>query len=331
MSQAATPSLALNHGGGSIPQVGLGTWQAPHGEVGNAVKTAIQNGYRHLDCASCYLNEDEIGDTLEDVFRQGTVSREELFITSKLNNPYHHKEHVRPHLEKTLLDLKLDYVDLYLMHWPVAFAYEPYDASRRGFDESYDPINCTHSQAVMNGQSKIDSTVSIRETWQAMEELVDAGLAKAIGVSNFPAILIHDLLTYARIKPAVNQVELHPYLQQPSLVRYCASLGIVVEAYSPLGAGAFKRDDEPTVLQDPILKEIAAKRGKTVAQVALRWAIQRGTVVIPKSVKEHRIRENLDVSGWALHEEDMQAIARIDLNHHYLRPRDWYGIPIFSA
>jgi len=299
--------------------LGLGTWKSEKGEVEKSLVSAIDIGYRHIDGASNYLNEAEIGDALSSLFEKGVVKREDLFITSKLNNPYHHKEHVRDHLLKTLKDLKLEYLDLWLMHWPVAFAYVPYDQNRRGFADDYDP-----------NTPKIDNTVSVQETWRAMEEVYNEGLVRAIGVANFSGSILHDLLTYAKVKPAVNQVELHPYLQQTELVKYCHDNDIVVEAYSPLGTPGFKKENAPTVLEDSTLVEIGKKYGKTSAQVSLRWALQRGTIPLPKSVNPERLRQNFSVFDFSLSEEDMKKIKSIDKNYRYLQPFDWYGIPLFG-
>jgi len=317
-------------GGKIIPPIGLGTWQAEKGEVAKSITSAIEAGYRHIDCASNYLNEAEIGDVLADLFEKGVVKREDLFITSKLNNPYHHKEHVRGHLLKTLKDLKLDYLDLWLMHWPVAFVYVPYDKDRRGFDDSYDPDGCSGVDLSFNNGSKIDSTVSVQETWTAMEEIYTEGLVRAIGVANFSSAILHDLLTYAKVKPEVNQFELHPYLQQNELVHFCRSRNIVVEGYSPLGTPAFKEKHEPSVLEDPTLNSLAKKYGKTPAQICLRWAVQRGTIPLPKSVNPDRLRSNISVFDFSLTQEEMLLIKSIDKNFRYLRPFDWYGIPLFS-
>jgi len=323
-------NVTLNTGA-KLPQVGLGTWQAKKGEVSAAVKHAIEvSGYRHIDCASNYLNEDEIGDTLTDLFKRGVVKREDLFLTSKLNNPYHHREHVKPHLQKTLKDLNVEYLDLWLMHWPVAFAYVPYDQEKRGFADDYDPNGCSKVDLSKYGGSRIDRTVTIRETWEAMEECYNAGLVKAIGISNFNSGLIHDLLTYAKVKPAVLQVELHPYLQQNQLVAYCQKEGIAVEGYSPLGTSGFKKENEPSVLQDSVLNEIGKKHNKSSAQVALRWAVQRGTVALPKSVNADRVTQNFQVFDFKLTDEEMESIKNIDKGYRFLRPFDWYGIPLFQ-
>jgi len=258
------------------------------------------------------------------------VKREELFLTSKLDNPYHHREHVRLALEKTLKDLNVKYLDLYLMHWPVAYLYVPYDQNRRGFHEGYDTIGLSEIDLSKNGGSVIDSTVSIRETWEALEECVKAGLVKAIGVSNFTAVLIHDLLTYAKIRPAVCQVELHPYLHQNLLIDFCNKRGIVVEAYSALGSGDFKKPNDPSVLADPELAKLGKKYGKSPAQIALKWATQRGTVALAKSVHPKRLVENLSIFDFELSADDMAVITKLDRDFHFLRPYEWYQIPLFG-
>jgi len=316
--------------GHKIPSLGLGTWLSKNHEVGNAVKLAIKMGYRHIDCAQNYLNEMEIGDTLTELFKEGVVKREELFITSKLNNNYHHREHVEPILNKTLKDLNIEYLDLWLMHWPVAFQYVPYDHNVRGYDDKYDPDGCSQIDLKKFGGSKIDTTVTIRETWEAMEEMVKKGKVKSIGISNFTAPLIHDLLTYAKIKPTVNQVESHIYLQQPKLHSYLKSQNILFECYSPLGAGTFKKNDEPSVLKDEHIEKLAEKHKKSPAQICLRFQIQRGCVVIPKSVNEKRLKENSELFDFQLSEGEMKEISKLDRNYRFLDPSEWYNIPLFG-
>jgi len=327
--------------------IGLGTFAGtrktcitPRGVVGKSIEEAIEiHGYRQLDCAQNYLNEDEIGDAVANVLARGKVTRNELFVTSKLNNPYHHREHVLPALQKTLLDLRMDYVDLFLIHWPVAFAYVPYDPKVRGFPMSYEPDDCSNvdlrTQPWVGGSRathpKVDMTVSIRETWEAMEMCVSAGLAKAIGVANFTVPLLHDLLTYAKIVPAVNQVETHPYGQQAGMLQFCKAQGIQLQAYSPLGYGEFKKDTERTVLTEPVIGEIARRIGKSPAQVVLRWHAQRGVCAIPKTIRENELRENLGIFQFTLSEKDMAAITSLDTNFHYLRPRDWFGLPLWDG
>ncbi|CAM9838355.1 unnamed protein product [Choristocarpus tenellus] len=324
MSQAI-PSKILSTGA-KLPVVGLGTWLATDGAVGPAVKEALRAGYRHIDCASNYFNEHEVGQALAESIQEGVVKREDVFITSKLNNPYHRREHVRPHLLKTLKDLGVDSLDLWLMHWPIAFKHVPFDVDKTG-EDAYLPGNPDDSGDGAN----IDRGVSIRETWEAMEACYDEGLVKAIGVANFNFGLLYDILSYARVKPAVNQVESHPYLQQNGLLSWQEKEGIVFEGYSPLGSGGFVEDSEPRVLDDPVLKRIGDKHGRSPAAVCIRWAVQRGTVTLPKSVTPSRIVENLaSVHEWELDEVDMDDIRALDRNYHYLRPIDWYGVPLFT-
>jgi len=222
-------------------------------------------------------------------------------------------------LKKTLSDLRLDYLDLYLIHWPVSFHFVDIDPNIRGYpDKAIDD----------SGDGKnIDSTVSVHETWRAMEALVDKGLVRHIGVSNFPFSLLHELLTSTRIHPAVNQVELHPYNQQRNLLKYCHKRGVHVQAYSPLGTPGYKENEEPTVLDDPVLFEMARKRGITVSQLCLMWALHRGTSVVAKSASEAHQRENIAVlqSAPPLSEEELGRIDGLDRGYRYFRPQDWWG------
>jgi len=296
-------------------------------------------GGRAIDAAQNYLNEQEIGDAIADCIDEGIVTREELFVSSKLNNPYHREEHVRPALEKTLLDLRLDYVDMYLMHWPTAFVHVPFDGTKRGFPESYEPDCCTGVTGVNWDPEEfekdwppphLDMGVTIHQTWNAMEQCADAGLARNIGVCNTKVTLLHELAKGGGRTPSVVQVECHPYNQQIGLLKYCRMNKIAFQPYSPLGYGAFKGDDEVTVLQNPVLGEIAKQHDKSTAQVVLRWHIQRGVNTCPFSLHENELRQNLSVGDWELSEEDMATIATIDKQFHYLRPDSWYGLPLWS-
>ena len=324
------PTKRLNNGM-DIPMLGLGTWEMgrvngngfEEGIIRNALTHAIKIGYRHIDCAQDYMNEVIIGDVLSDLFASNQISREELFITSKLNQAYHSKEHVRKQLLKTLKDLKLSYVDLFLIHWPFSFDFVDFDDDRRGYAHDYDSWSTT---------LKFPGT-PLRETWQAMEELVDEGLVKSIGVSNFNVQLLYDLMTYARIKPVMNQIELHPYNQQTNLVKFCHFAGIEVTAYSPLGTPANKESSDAILLDDKVLNEIAKKYEVSAAQVALKWNIQRGVIVISKSNDVDRISENKSLHHFELSDEEMNRIKGLDKNLRYLRPENWgttKNIPIFD-
>lgn len=301
----------LNNGQ-TIPVIGLGTWKAEPEKVGEAVRFAITKaGYRHIDCASIYRNEPEIGIAFDDIFK-GAIKREEIFVTSKLWNTEHKPEHVEPACKKTLTDLRLEYLDLYLMHWGIAF--------RHG--EDLEPVD-------KNGKVITDN-VSIQETWQAMESLVKKGLVKSIGVANFTTMMLVDLLTYAKVKPVMNQVELHPYNSQAELVEFCKYKEIGVTAYSPLGRQGVKTVAGPKLFDDPVIRQVADKYKKSPAQILLNWAIARGTVAIPKSITPGRIAENIDVFDFELTEADITAINGLNQNHRFVSPNEWWGIPYFA-
>ncbi|XP_077439916.1 aldo-keto reductase family 1 member A1-B isoform X2 [Vanacampus margaritifer] len=249
--------FAVLHTGRKMPLIGLGTWKSSPGQVKEAVKCALEAGYRHIDCAAIYGNEAEIGQALSEAFAQPHgVRREDVFVTSKLWNTRHHPEDVEPALMRTLRDLQLDYLDLFLIHWPYAF--------RRGED--------AFPRDSGDGSLLYD-VVDYRDTWGAMEELAAKGLVRAIGLSNFNKRQLDDVVAAARVKPAVLQVESHPYLAQTELLAHCRSLGVLMTAYSPLGSPdrAWKRPDEPTLMDEPAVAALALKYQKSPAQILLRW------------------------------------------------------------
>merc|ERR1712130_330760 len=291
-------SLALNNGM-KMPPLGLGTWKSKSGEVETAVEHALRKGYRHLDCAAFYGNEAEVG---AGIVASG-VARSEIFITSKLWNTKHHPEDVEAACRKTLEDLGLDYLDLYLIHWPVAF--------QRGEDGV--PKN-------EDGTIKYDNEIHPTTTWLAMEKLVEKGLTKSIGLSNFNSVQIADVLEKGSVKPVTNQVECHPYLGQAKLFDFCKERGITITAYSPLGSPdrLWAQPGEPLLLEDPKIKAIAAKHSKSPAQVLIRWQVQRGIIVIPKSVTPMRIEENANIFDFKLSVDEMKEIESFDCNGRLL-------------
>ncbi len=294
--------------GDEMPILGLGTWKSDPGDVYDAVKVALEAGYRHIDCAAIYGNEKEVGDALTDAFEEGIVDRSDVWITSKLWNNAHDPEHVRPAIEDTLSDLQIESLDLYLVHWPVVL--KP-DVSYPETGDDFIPLD----------------EQPLSETWHAMEEVMDVGLTRHIGVSNFSIEKLQSLTETANYKPEMNQIEMHPYLQQPDMLEYADDAGIHLTAYSPLGSmdrpDEIKADDEPVLMEDPTIHEIADRHDASPAQVLISWAIHRGTAVIPKSVTPSHIKDNLAAADLELTDEDMDAIADLDQHRRYLDGSIW--------
>ncbi|KAK9454722.1 aldo/keto reductase [Dipodascopsis uninucleata] len=288
-----------------IPSIGLGTWLSKPNEVENAVKAALEIGYRHIDAAACYQNEPEVGRGI----KASKVPREDIFVTSKLWNTAHRPSSVREALEQTLSDLQLDYLDLYLIHWPVAFV-----PGAKGDLFPKDPVT---------DEFLLDDTPII-DTWREMEALVAEGKIKSIGVSNFTIERLQKLLDESKIPPAVNQIEAHPYLQQPKLLEFCRQKNILITGYSPLGNNIY---NIPRVVDDPLVVNIAKKLNKEPAQVLVSWAVQRGTAVVPKSVTPSRIKSNLE--GFVLSDEDFDSICSLEKHQRMNFPIRW-GIDVFG-
>ncbi|WPH03944.1 NADP(+) coupled glycerol dehydrogenase [Acrodontium crateriforme] len=288
--------------GQKIPAVGFGTWQAAPHEVEKAVECALQSGYRHIDAAAIYRNEREVGKGIEN----SGVPRSEIFVTTKLWNKDHAPADVEPALDQSLKNLGLEYVDLYLMHWPCAFK-----SGSKWF-----PLDEEGSFAL----AKTDYVA----TYKAMEKLLTTGKVKAIGVSNFNIRRLEDLIAKVDTIPAVNQVEAHPYLLQPELFQYCKDKGIVLEAYSPLGNN---QTGEPRCVDDPLVHEVARELGMDPGVVLASWGVQRGQVVLPKSVTASRIQSNLHVKK--LPEEAYEKLNSLSRNKRFNFPSRW-GFDIFD-
>ena len=291
-----------------MPIIGLGTWNSAPGEVYDAVTSAIQNGYRHIDCATVYGNEAEVGQALEDMIKAGVVSREELWITSKLWNNAHRPAHVKNACEKSLSDLRLDYLDLYLIHWPVLVK-PGLMFQKTGHD--LEPLE----------------DVPIATTWPAMEKLYKRGLCKHIGVSNFSIVKLKSLLEHCSIAPEMNQIEMHPYLQQPEMVNFCHANNIHLTAYAPLGSAnrpdRLKVENEPVLMEDPLIGEIAKRHNVSPAQILLSWSAHRNVAVIPKSVKPERLKQNLAAAEISLSEQELSDIEGLDLHRRYISGTFW--------
>src|ERR1700757_1892104 len=277
--------IPLANGAGAIPALGFGTLIPDPIDTKKATTVALEAGFRLFDSAERYRNEKEVGEAVQEVFKQGKIKREEVFIATKLWNNNHRPERVKPAFEASLKRLQLDYVDLYLIHTP--FAFQPGDEQ--------DPRD-------ENGKVIYDEGVTLQDTWRALERLVDEGRCKAIGLSDVNLEKAKEIVESARIKPAVVHVESHPYLPEWELLEFCKQNGIVLQAFAALG-----HSSEPRLLDDPVITSIAKRVNKTPAQVALAWAIQRGTALLTTSKTQSRIQENFDIS--ALPEDAMKEIS----------------------
>lgn len=306
MASLADKTYKLNSGH-SIPAIGLGTFQldgadAEHGAV-SSIKVAIEHGYRMLDAAAIYGNEKGVGQGVRD----SKLDRKDLFIVSKLWNDHHRPEQVSKAMDQSLADLGMDYVDLYLMHWPIAF--KPGHA---------------FPEAGTTKEDVLDDSVTIEDTWRAMEKLVDEGKAKSIGVSNFNVDQLQRILKIARIPPAVNEVEGHPFLQQPKLFEFMQSHNIVPIAYSSLWHSSYK-GDHAMVIEDPAIVKIAEKLNRTTGDVVLSFLVQKGYIVIPKSKTPSRIDANRNQLK-ELPKEVFEEMLKLDANRRYCVPTWTYGL-----
>ena len=296
--------IPLSHGAGQIPALGFGTLIPDPAVTIAATRDALQAGFRHFDCAERYGNEREVGSALQAGLAAENIAREEIFVTTKLWNSNHRPDRVEPAFEASLERLRLKYLDLYLIHTP--FAFQPGD--------DHDPRD-------QDGNVVYDRGVTLHDTWKAMEDLVDKGKCRAIGLSDITLESLKPIYESARIKPAVVQVESHPYLPETELLEYCKQRGIVFLAFAPLGHGM-----KPGLLEDPVISAIAARVGKTPAQVLLAWAVQRGTALLTTPKSAARARESFDIS--ALPQDALDAINGIQIRQR-LNPVVHTGVPGF--
>jgi len=288
-----------------MPLLGFGTFLSKPGEVSRAVKIAIEVGYRHIDCAAAYDNQKEIGQALREVFDKNIVKREDLFITSKLRSQYMQPSGIAEELRQTLDELQLSYLDLYLIHQPVASTKDG-KAPERGF--------------------------GMHEVWAELEKLQKSGKTKAIGVSNFPAPMLNDIISYSKVKPAVQQIERNPYINQKAQHKFCHNNGVVLTAYGPLGSPEMNPEypDLKPLLKNETVVHIAKKHGKTPSQVLCRWSVQDGVVVIPKSVNPERIKENFHIWDFELSKEDVEALNKLHVVGFRIFKQDWHSVPTFE-
>ncbi|KAF6789671.1 NAD(P)H-dependent D-xylose reductase xyl1, partial [Colletotrichum musicola] len=306
--------LTIPSSGQKVPQVGFGLWKVAPEQAADLVYEAIKSGYRLFDGAYDYGNEKEAGDGIQRAIKEGLVTREEIFVTTKLWNTCHQKDRAISVATKQNEEWGLGYIDLFLIHFPMALEYNP---------------ECTRGW-YYDGESQVRlEKTPIRDTWEALEELHARGVVKNIGISNFNSQAILDILTYAKVKPSMLQIEHHPYLVQQNLLNFCKDEGILVTAYSSFGPQSFlelppsfptKAAHTPSLFQAPLILELASKYGKTAGQILLRWATQRGLLVIPKSNRKERMAENLDVTGFDMDLADLARIAELDMGLHFNDP-----------
>ncbi|KAK4149279.1 NADP-dependent oxidoreductase domain-containing protein [Chaetomidium leptoderma] len=316
---ASSKTYTLNNGV-KIPAVGFGTFanEGAKGETYKAVAKALEVGYRHLDCAWFYQNEDEVGDALHDfLVKTPGVKREDIFICTKVWNHLHEPEDVEWSFQDSCAKLKTDYIDLYLVHWPIAAEKNEDHTVKIGPDGKY--------------VIKKALTENPEPTWRAMEALADSGKARAIGVSNWTIPGLQKLLGYARIKPAVNQIEIHPFLPNTELVRFCLDHQILPAAYSPLGSQNQVPSTGETVRENPTLNAVASRSGHSLAQVLLAWGLRRGYIVLPKSSTPSRIESNFRIPE--LSDEDFNAVEDVARGRHcrFVNMKDVFGYDVWGG
>ena len=293
---------------GKMPAIGLGTWKMDDGVATTAVKTAIELGYRHIDCAPIYMNEPDVGEAFANVLSNNLVTREQLWVTSKLWCNRHRPDLVAGALKQTLSDLKLDYLDLFMIHWPIVFRH---DVHRPENPSDFIPL----------------AEMPLIETWQAMEACVDQGLCRNLGVCNFNTDNLQSILDGCRIRPSANQVECHPYLPQRDLKAFCESNQIQLVGYSPLGSGdrpeRMRGDGDPNMFHDETIQQLANQQGCSIGQLLLAWAVNRGMATIPKSSNPDRLAENLAAGEIDLSDEVMSSLDDLATHHRFVHGKFW--------
>jgi D-xylose reductase len=301
-----------------IPNIGFGLWKISNESCADVVYEAIKQGYRHFDSASDYGNEKEVGIGIKRALDEGLCARGDLWITSKLWNTYHEPNHVPMAFQRTLEDLQLGYLDLYLIHFPIALEFI-------AFETRYPP-EWTSNPDENNPTMKL-AKVPLADTWHAMESLKADGKTKHIGVCNYSTGLLHDLMNYCEFPPELLQIESHPYLSQESLIRLAKQYGLEVTAFSPLGSLSYVElemaDQNESILDQAVVANIATRLNCSPAQVVLRWGTQRGTSVVAKSVNPERMAENLSSMNIQLTSEDMDAVSSLNRNRRFNNPGDF--------
>ncbi|ORX59032.1 4-dihydromethyltrisporate dehydrogenase [Hesseltinella vesiculosa] len=315
--------IELNRTGDKMPIVGFGCWKVEK-DCADTIYNAIKAGYRLIDGAAAYENEVEVGQGIARAIQEGIVKREDLFVVSKLWNTDHHKDHVRPAFDRTLKDMGLDYIDLYLVHFPIPVKHVDPKVQYPGGWENPETKKMEYQRSPLH------------LCWAEMEKLVDAGLVRNIGISNTNVMMLLDMFSYCRYKPATLQVELHPYLQQNNLVRWVQSQDVAITAYSSFGPASYVQLNEAGKTAKPLLthetiEQVAKKYSKSPAQVLLRWSVQRNVAVIPKSMNVDRMKANLDLFDWTLEDEDIKTINSLEMGARFNDTLE-YGIdlPLFD-
>ncbi|KAI8882514.1 4-dihydromethyltrisporate dehydrogenase [Backusella circina FSU 941] len=319
-----TDYVVLDRTGDKMPLRGFGVWKIAKDDAEDTVYKAVQAGYRLFDGACDYGNEVEVGRGINKAIADGLVKREDLFITTKLWNTFHGKDNVRPAFDRQLKDLGLEYVDLYLIHFPIPLKFVD-------FDTKYPP-----EWYVPDATTLTYERSPIHETWAEMEKLVDAGLVRNIGIANFNVQSILDMLTYCKYKPSVLQVEIHPYLPQERLVKWVQAQGIQITAYSSFGPTSYAAISEngkqaQSLLDHADVSSIASKHGVTTGQVLLKWAVEQDIAVIPKSVNEDRMKGNFELYTFSLDDQDKKQLGALSSNQRFNNPMHYgFNLPLFD-